>query len=122
MGKANRNNDFSNVIFTDCFFFFFFFSKTKALLQFILVMLFPKYRGLSYPGHYMQPGCQLRTTSEQCHFTTYTGYHYIKHLLPTGPMCPSSHDLPWLSKPLILLIFTPHLANTCTNSGHPSCP
>ena len=30
----------------------------------------------------------------------------IKHQLPTGPMCPSSHDLPWLSKPLVCLIYS----------------
>src|ERR1035438_10461337 len=35
----------------------------------------------------------------------YTGYHYIKYQLPAGPMCPSSHNLPWLSKPLVCLIY-----------------
>src|SRR5271168_2607743 len=35
----------------------------------------------------------------------YRGYHYIKYQLPTGPMHPSSHDLPWLSKPLVLQIY-----------------
>src|ERR1035438_8649449 len=62
----------------------------------------------------MQPGYQLRTTSEQYHFTPYTGYHYIKYQLPTGPMCPSSHDLAWLSKPLIPLIYST-LTDTYTN-------
>src|ERR1035438_2365795 len=35
----------------------------------------------------------------------YTGYHYVKYRLPTGPMRPSSHDLPWLSKPFVLWIY-----------------
>ena len=30
----------------------------------------------------------------------------VKHQLPAGPMCPSSHDLPWLSKPLVHLIYS----------------
>ena len=30
----------------------------------------------------------------------------IKHQLPAGPMCPSSHNLPWLSKPLICPIYS----------------
>ena len=31
---------------------------------------------------------------------------HVKYQLPTGPMHPSSHDLPWLSKPLIPLIYS----------------
>src|ERR1700678_4418572 len=34
------------------------------------------------------------------------GYHYVKYWLPTGPIRPSSHDLPWLSKPLVYPIYT----------------
>src|ERR1035438_6062982 len=36
----------------------------------------------------------------------YRGYHYIKYRLPAGPMRPSSHDLPWLSKPLVCPIYS----------------
>ena len=54
------------------------------------------YRALILPVPLMRPGCLLRTTSEQCHFVTYM-YKVppaIKYPLPTGPIHPSSHDMP----------------------------
>src|ERR1035438_9724045 len=51
----------------------------------------------------------------------YMGYPYIKYQLPAGPVCPSSHDLPWLSKPLILLIYTTTWLTPAQTQGiHPT--
>src|ERR1022692_4658285 len=52
--------------------------------------------------------CQLGTTSKRSPLRMYTLFYIpsVKHQLPAGPMCPSSHNLPWLSKPLVRPIYS----------------
>ena len=89
----------------------------KALPQFIKVTIF-LYIQLVYLTQAATCSCgaslELLLSSAASH-NLYRGYHYVKYQLPTGPICPSSHDLPWLSKPLVHPIYPATLANTHTN-------
>ena len=62
----------------------------------------PKYRDISYPGCYMQLGCQLRTTSEQSPLNLlYKRYHLLRTSAVRWALCPSSHNVPFsCSSPL----------------------
>ena len=84
-----------------------FFGQTDALHQFIMVALLPIYRGVSYPSRYMQPGCQLRTTSEWSLLNlTLHGVPPMSNIsCPLGPCVPaaitclSAVQALWLTKP-----------------------
>ena len=62
----------------------------------------PKYRDISYPGRYMQPGCQLRTTSERSPLNLlYKRYHLLRTSAVRWALCPTSHNVPFsCSSPL----------------------
>ena len=86
--------------------FFFFIGQGPCLNLF--AGIHSMYRGLSYSSHLWQPQCQLGTNSKQSLLCMYTWFYVpaIKYQLPAGCMCPSSHNLPWLSKPLVCLIYS----------------
>ena len=75
---------------------------TKKKVNLLRWCYSPKYRDISYPGCYMQPGCQLRTTSEQSPLNLlYKRYHLLRTSAVHWALCPSSHNVPFgCSSPL----------------------
>src|ERR1035438_6646775 len=94
----------------------------KASLQFIQVTLV-SYIQNTYltQATTCNQGASLELLLSSTASLLYMGYHYVKYQLPAGPVCPSSHDLPWLSKPLILPIYTTTWLTPAQTQGiHPT--